>query len=128
METVWSYLRIDPTTEYRAEVEEIIRSIDDALDAKALAATPAPVPPAPTPPAQQEPILIDIPPPVTDAERPPEPRQTPSLWSSPWFWGVVGVLAAAGVAGTVYGFSRSSGCGATACFVEKQPSMSLTIP
>ena len=39
------------------------------------------------------------------------------------------VVAAAGVAGAVYGFSRGSGCGATACFVEEQPNMmSLTLP
>ena len=124
-------LRIDPGTEYRAEVEEIIRTIDDALEAKALAAAPAPAPPTPPPAPPQKPILIDIPPPVTDVELPAGPSEPRSLWSSPWFWGVVGVVVAAGVAGTVYGFTRGSGCGATECFVERQPppaAMMLTLP
>jgi hypothetical protein len=146
------FLKADPGTSFRNDVEDLIKTIDDALGASAL---PAPVPttpspavvPAPTspaagpvsapaaspglpsgiglPPAASPSIpvrtgTIDLAPPVLiEVEKPAGPTaESDSLFRSPWFWGAVGLVIAAGVAGTVYGLNRTPACNATRCLRE----------
>ena len=121
------FLKADPTSSFRADVEDLIKTIDDALGASSLpaAAPPPAVPsPAPLPTATPAPTLppatIDLAPPVlieVDHNQPPV-AESSSIFRSPWFWGAVGVVLAAGVAGTVYGLNRTPACTATRCLRE----------
>ena len=65
--------------------------------------------PALRPPATPAaPAPIDLAPPsVTEVDTASAgPRVDRSIFRSPWFWGAVGAVLVAGVAGTVYGLSR----------------------
>ena len=53
--------------------------------------------------------------------QPPEPASSGSIFRSPWFWGAVGAVVVAGVAGTVYGLSRGPYCSADRCWMEPPP-------
>lgn len=118
------YLKMEPTSSFRPDVEDLIRNIDDALGASALPALP--VPPAPSStttssplPAAAPPAAIDLAPPVViEVEKAPPPSESRSIFRSPWFWGAVGVVVVAGVAGTVYGLNRTPACTATRCLRE----------
>ena len=136
------FLKADPTTSFRADVEDLIKSIDDALGASALpAALPPPSPavmapaPAPAPPPNPpisslppaaSPVIpvrtgtIDLAPPVLiEIDKPSgPPAPSDSIFHSAWFWGAVGLVVAAGVAGTVYGLNRTPACNATRCLRE----------
>jgi tetratricopeptide (TPR) repeat protein len=142
------FLKADPTTSFRADVEDLIKTIDDAIGASSMpspaAPTPAPTPgnslnppPAPItssppagpitglPPAAPVPMTgprtgtIDLAPPVIlEAEKAAPASSSDSIFKSPWFWGAVGVVVAAGIAGTVYGVSRPPACNATRCLRE----------
>jgi tetratricopeptide (TPR) repeat protein len=132
-----TFLKIDPSSAHRPMVEDLIRTIDDALSAQS--EPPVTPPPrsgtpatAPTPPAP--PPLITGPPPPAPLPTTPAVDLTPvpnviqldpgpaesssSIFRSPWFWGAVGAVLVAGVAGTVYGLSRGSSCSADRCFSE----------
>ena len=121
------FLKVDPTSTFRPDIEDLIRNIDDALGASALpaGAPPPPLapssaaPPAPIP-AAAPPATIDLAPPVlVEVDKgPPPATESHSLFRSPWFWGAVGVVVAAGVAGTVYGLNRAPECNATRCLRE----------
>jgi hypothetical protein len=127
-----TFLKIDPTSAHRPMVEDLIRTIDDALSAQAEGpvapppkTTPAPPPLAtgapPPPPAAPPPALDLTPVPnltQTDFGPVPESEGSSSIFRSPWFWGAVGAVLVAGVAGTVYGLSRGSSCSADRCFNE----------
>jgi tetratricopeptide (TPR) repeat protein len=129
------FLKIDPTSAHRPMVEDLIRTIDDALSAQADApvtppprstattappplASGAPPPPAPTP--TTPPVDLTPVPNVTQTDPGPLPASdsSSSIFRSPWFWGAVGAVLVAGVAGTVYGLSRGSSCSADRCFSE----------
>jgi hypothetical protein len=126
------YLKTDPTSTFRADVEDLIKTIDDALAASALPSAPPPpttppptssLPPVAPVPSSAGPVntgTIDLAPPVlvNVDHPPPAPAESKSIFRSPWFWGAVGVVVAAGVAGTVYGLSRSPACPATRCLRE----------
>jgi hypothetical protein len=118
-------LRTDPTTPHRPLVEDLIRTIDDALSVQELA-IPVPTPPAPRSPEvpggraagpEREPPAASL---VT-ALPPPEPARSAasSSWlRSPWFWGVVAGVVTAGVAGTVFAANRRPPCPANTCWKE----------
>jgi tetratricopeptide (TPR) repeat protein len=122
-----SFLRIDPTSPHRAMVEDLIRTIDDALSAQidpgppASPPAPQPLPATGVPPAAPAPADV-LPPPnaiqVGEPGPPPESQST-SIWRSPWLWAAVGTVLVAGVVGTVYGLTRGSACGADRCLVER---------
>jgi hypothetical protein len=122
------YLKADPSTPFRADVEDLVKGIDDALSASSIPGAPPPTPPsslAPPPPlpSAAAPTQIDLPRPVlvevdqTTAPLPDEGAHRPLL-KNPWFWGAVGVVVAAGVAGTVYGVTRPPGCKYLRCLRE----------
>jgi hypothetical protein len=134
------FLKEDPKTSYRADVEDLMKTIDDALGASSLPlpATPPPASPAPavlapsppspsgtpTLPPAPSPVIragtIDLAPPVLiEVDRPAAPTQaSDSIFRSAWFWGAVGAVVAAGVVGTVYGLNRAPACNATRCLRE----------
>jgi tetratricopeptide (TPR) repeat protein len=113
-------LRTDPTTPQRPMVEDLIKTIDDALTVQELAVPPTRVPP-PLPPVSsaavapapaRAPDLIATPPPAPPAPPPP-------TWlRNPWVWGVVAGVVTAGVAGTVFALTRGPSCPANACWKE----------
>jgi hypothetical protein len=119
-------------------VEDLIRTIDDALSAQSEPPVTSPARPAtaPTTPAPP-PLATGAPPPPapvpstpaidltpvpnvtqTDFGPTPDVDSSSSIFGSPWFWGAVGAVLVAGVAGTVYGLSRGSSCSADRCFSE----------
>ncbi len=126
------FLKADPSSTYRPDVEDLMRTIDDALAASAMPAGPPPAgsnpvspgpglppaaPPAGVPPASGP--TIDLAPPVMlEASETTATTESSSIFRSPWFWGAVGVVVAAGVGGTVYGLSRPAPCNATRCLRE----------
>lgn len=126
------YLKADPTSSYRADVEDLIKTIDDALGTPTV--PPAPITPTPSSPPPTAPVLppaapvpsvrtgtINLAPPVlVEVEKPSDGQSSDagSIFRSPWFWGAVGVVVAAGVAGTVYGLNRPPACNATRCLRE----------
>ncbi|HEY0714479.1 MAG TPA: tetratricopeptide repeat protein, partial [Polyangia bacterium] len=121
------YLKADPSTPFRADVEDLIKGIDDALSASSLPGVPPPAPaspvaPPPTLPSAATPSPIDLPRPVLidvePAPSPPAESGTRPLLKNPWFWGAVGVVVAAGVAGTVYGVTRPPSCKVLRCLRE----------
>lgn len=133
-----TFLKIDPTSAHRPMVEDLIRTIDDALSAQAepavtppaRPATPATAPsssappplaggapPAPAPLPSTPAVDLTPVPNVTQIDPGPAPESS-SIFRSPWFWGAVGAVLVAGVAGTVYGLSRGSSCSADRCFSE----------
>ncbi|HEY0705971.1 MAG TPA: tetratricopeptide repeat protein [Polyangia bacterium] len=122
------YLKADPSTPFRADVEDLIKGIDDALSASSIPGAPPPAPPSnvtPPPstlPSTAAPTPIDLPRPVlVEVDRAPAPADEGGkrpLLKNPWFWGAVGAVVAAGVAGTVYGVTRPPGCDATRCLRE----------
>jgi hypothetical protein len=125
------YLKAEPTSLFRPDVEDLIKSIDDVLSASTLPAAPPPVvpssqqaplpPAAPAPPPASPPAPITLAPPVmleVDASRPASEADSGSLWKSPWLWSAVGLVVVAGVAGTVYGLNRAPACTATRCLRE----------
>jgi tetratricopeptide (TPR) repeat protein len=120
------YLRAEPTSLFRPDVEDLIKSIDDVLSASTLPAAPPPVATTPTTPVlpppspPQNPAPITLAPPVmmeVQTSKAPE-SDSGSLWKSPWLWTAVGVVVVAGVAGTVYGLNRAPVCNATRCLRE----------
>jgi hypothetical protein len=128
------YLKAEPASLFRPDVEDLIKSIDDVLSASTLPAAPPPStsPPPPvlppptavvnptTLPPAAPPAPITLAPPVmmeVATSKPAEPAND-SLWKSPWLWTAVGVVVAAGIAGTVYGLSRPPTCNATRCLRE----------
>jgi hypothetical protein len=116
-------LRVDPTTPHRALVEDLIRTIDDALitqDTPPVSppgvSSPPPVsPPLPTPPTAASNPPLDLTPPVL-AETAPPPIESRSVFRSPWFWGAVGAVLVTGTVTTVVLLNRSNGCRAQDCF------------
>ena len=115
-----TFLKIDPTSAHRPMVEDLIRTIDDALSAQSeppvMSPRPAPPPttPAPPPPGRRRPPpprparppprrSTRAPPPSAHPDRQPGPRRRSrsrrSIFRSPWFWGAVGAVLVAGVAG-----------------------------
>jgi hypothetical protein len=115
-------LRTDPTTPQRPMVEDLIKTIDDALMVQQLEVPASRVPPPPTPP----PAPIVVPPPaaatgpdLTATPAPPAPPPAPTSWTrNPWFWGVVAGVVTAGIAGTVFALTRGPTCPANACWKE----------
>jgi hypothetical protein len=142
------FLKADPTTSFRADVEDLMKTIDDALGASSPSAPSSPPPPAgglapapaplpapsnplgsPTPPVTLPPAApavpvrtgtIDLAPPVLlEVDKPAAPAaQSDSIFRNPWFWGAVGLVVAAGVGGTIYGLNRTPACNATRCLRE----------
>jgi tetratricopeptide (TPR) repeat protein len=133
-----TFLKIDPASAHRPMVEDLIRTIDDALSAQSEPPVTSPARPAtaPTTPAPP-PLATGAPPPPapvpstpaidltpvpnvtqTDFGPTPDADSSSSIFGSPWFWGAVGAVLVAGVAGTVYGLSRGSSCSADRCFSE----------
>jgi tetratricopeptide (TPR) repeat protein len=133
-----TFLKIDPASAHRPMVEDLIRTIDDAISAQSeppvtspprpatAPTTPAPPPlatgaPPPPAPVPSTPAIDLTPVPnvtQTDFGPTPDADSSSSLFRSPWFWGAVGAVLVAGVAGTVYGLSRGSSCSADRCFSE----------
>jgi hypothetical protein len=87
-----SYLRRAPKSPKRADVERIMKSIEEEQ-----AANPAPAPTAP-PPLRQAPVLVPPPPaqPAMSLNATPREPARP-LVQRPWFWGVAAVIAAGAV-------------------------------
>lgn len=120
-------LKVDPTTPHRPEVQELIQTIDDALNAPSTVsdpsrtsppASPIPTTAAPPLPSVAAPAIVG-PPVAFDATPPPAPpAESGSLWKSPWLWSAIGVVVVAGVVGTVYGLSRGPSCQVSACYTE----------
>jgi tetratricopeptide (TPR) repeat protein len=129
-------LRLQPDLPQRNEVEEYIKSINDALLASDTSSpdpftrgTPPPSPgpspprsvesatPRPAPPAitrlPEEPV---IPPYVEARETAPEPEV--SMFRKPWFWVVTGAIVAGGVAVAIIASRPSSPCPGTLCIRE----------
>jgi hypothetical protein len=116
-------LKVDPTSPHRPLVEDLIRTIDDALIAQESPAPPsgatAPAPsslplPSPAPAASNPPL--DLSPPVI-TEPAPDPRESRSLFRNPWFWGAVGAVLVTGTVTTIVLLNRSNqGCPAQDCF------------
>jgi hypothetical protein len=121
------YLKAEPGSLFRPDVEDLIKSIDDVLSASTLPAAPPPPvtsqpPPVlsavpPTPAAPPAPITL-APPVMLEAEAAKPADSEGSIWKSPWLWTAVGVVVVAGVAGTVYGLNRAPACTATRCLRE----------
>ena len=137
-------LKLQPDFQKRAEVEEYIKSIDDALQAgetqpepqrpAATPATPTPMPLPPPPPSVTlvDPVLtapssgsspnLSAPAPsapsvMETAQPPADSGSSGSLLAKPWFW----ILAGAVIAGTVTGVyfaTRPPACPATLCIKE----------
>ena len=131
-------LRLQPDLPQRNEVDEYIKSINDALQANdtsppdpfirgtppAPRATPAPTPsravetptPRPPPPVVSLPDEPVIPPYVEARETAPEPEV--SMFRKPWFWVVTGAIVAGGVAVAIIASRPSSPCPGTLCIRE----------
>jgi len=113
-------LRTDPTTPQRPMVEDLIRTIDDALSVQELAVPPAKVPP-PLPPPSAAPLAPSaaVGPDLTAAPPPPAPPAPTTSWvRNPWVWGVIAGVVTAGVAGTVFALTRGPTCPADGCWIE----------
>jgi tetratricopeptide (TPR) repeat protein len=138
-------LQLEPTLPERADIEALVRSIDDAIAASPAPAprSPAADPPSPTPPATAAPAHDPgpeaAPPPrrpvLPTLQTPPsEPAQvfvdTPasssdsaessSILRKPWFWVAMGAIVAGGVTILVVSLSQGQKCPGTICFKEAQ--------
>lgn len=118
-------LKVEPTSPHRPLVEDLIRTIDDALIAQEppAATTPSAVAPMsmspPSPSAGSASTggsSIDLSPPMVAADAEPVASESRSIFSSPWFWGAVGAAVVTGVVATVLLANRSPGCRAQDCF------------
>jgi hypothetical protein len=120
------YLKADPSTPFRADVEDLMKNIDDALSASSIPGAPpstTTVTPPPTAlPASAAPAPIDLPRPViVEVDRgpaPPSDSGSRPLLRNPWFWSAVGAVVVAGIAGTIYGVTRPPACQALRCLRE----------
>jgi hypothetical protein len=136
-------LTLQPDFPGRSEVEGYIRSINDALQVAepasrdtapatptpGLAPSPLPAPPAPPPadlgstasPYPSGPLLPSAPPPsiiqTSAAEVPAQPSSS-TVFSKPWFWVIVGAVAAGSIAAAVIAAHPSSSCPGTICIRE----------
>jgi tetratricopeptide (TPR) repeat protein len=117
-------LRTDPTTPQRPMVEDLIKTIDDALTVQELAVPLSPAGPTrPVPggaglPSGREPSAPSTVN-VVDTSAPPLPPAPSSSWRrSPWLWGILAGVVTAGVAGTVFALTRSPSCPANTCWKE----------
>jgi tetratricopeptide (TPR) repeat protein len=115
-------LRTDPTTPQRPMVEDLIKTIDDALTVQELAipvpARPStrPLPPAGSVPPEPRGQVVD---PTLVTAPAPEPAPPTSTWMrNPWAWGILAGVITAGVAGTVFALTRSPPCPANTCWRE----------
>jgi Tetratricopeptide repeat len=118
-------LRTDPTTPQRPMVEDLIKTIDDALTVQELAiplSPAAPARPGPNGAAPAQPGQEAAAAPAVDLAAvpvPPPPAPSSSSWlRSPWLWGIVAGVVTAGVAGTVFAVTRSPSCPANTCWKE----------
>jgi hypothetical protein len=117
-------LRTDPTTPHRPMVEDLIRTIDDALTVQELAIPIPPAPPQPggnrLPPARMsEPVSsASAPDFLREPALPPAPAASSSWLRNPWLWGILAGVVTAGVAGTVFALTRSPSCPANTCWKE----------
>ncbi len=125
-------LRTDPTTPQRPMVEDLIRTIDDALTVQELPLQPS-RPPQPAPPPLPQPVSSAAPDLVSAPV--PEPAPASSNWlRNPWVWGVMAGVVTAGIAGTVFALTRGPSCPADGCWMEKPkpppmlPPLSLRFP
>jgi tetratricopeptide (TPR) repeat protein len=125
-------LRLQPDLPQRKEVEQYIKTIDDALQAnETTLPEPAPRPaPAPVPertvevspvrslppPAVSVPEETMLPPYVEARDTAPEPEV--SVFRKPWFWVVTGAIIAGGVAVAVIASRPSQSCPGTLCIRE----------
>jgi tetratricopeptide (TPR) repeat protein len=110
-------LRVDPTTQYRAEVESLVTTIDDALQS----AEPLPGSTSASGPSQRfdgTSAATPPAPPLVTATGPASETESRPLTRNPWFWGVVGGVLVAGVVGAVIGLNRSAGCNYSRCLTE----------
>jgi tetratricopeptide (TPR) repeat protein len=131
-------LRAQPDLQQRAEVEDYIKSINDALQAGETSVadqgTRAPTPPPPPTPSRIDtsstlrpslPTTVSTPSPAippyveareTTADRSSE--ESVSVFRKPWFWVVTGALIAGGVAVAVIASRPSTSCPGTLCIRE----------
>jgi hypothetical protein len=112
----------------RAEVEGYIKEMEDLKKQRAQAAAPPPVEPLPsarTPAATTPPAAVTAPatppPSLTLHDSPPPPAQEEShpVYTKWWFWTIIGVVIAGGVAGAaaagVFTKTNDAPCGAMNC-------------
>jgi iron complex outermembrane recepter protein len=107
------FLRMDPKTPNRAEVERLIADLQKAIDEQKRAESSPPVQPTPVPapPSAAEPAAGSAPIAATaqpsaattaQADLTARPAEKP-VYKKPWFWGVVGGAAAVVAGGVVLG-------------------------
>jgi tetratricopeptide (TPR) repeat protein len=129
-------LRLQPDLQQRSEVEQYIRTIDDALQAseptpdlsKANPNTqppPSPPPPLvdPTPSSTAPLPVLTLPPPTPTVDERVRYTQTPeqpsgSVFKKPWFWIIIGAAVAGGVAAAVISSRSTTACPGTICIRE----------
>jgi tetratricopeptide (TPR) repeat protein len=104
-----NYLRFHPQVANRGEVESRISQLEQQIE-EARAAKVAPPPATPDPPlAEARPpaeVTTEVPPVLTAAPAPSEPRP---IYKRPWVWAVVGGVVAAGVVITAISLSSGGG-------------------
>jgi len=123
-------LRLQPDLPQKAEVEEYIKTINDALQANEASISP-PAPPVPAPTRTFDPSPPrSLPPPAVsaheeatipayvEARQPPRDEPSVSVFRKPWFWVLTGALVAGGVAVAVIASRPSSPCPGTICIRE----------
>jgi tetratricopeptide (TPR) repeat protein len=136
-------LRLEPGLPQRAEVEGLIRTIDDALAAggqtgsgrettrRRDADAPPPVPPAPVSPVAtaSEP---EPPPDLSPRRRMPAPAFAETeatttdepggpaqpIYKKPWFWAAAGAVVVAAGVGLFFALRTTESCPGTVCFKE----------
>jgi tetratricopeptide (TPR) repeat protein len=128
-------LRLQPDLPQRSEVEQYIRTIDDALQANEPApdlskGNPNTQPPSPPPPlvdpapTSTAPLpVLTLPPPAPTVEERVRYNQPPdqpsgSVFRKPWFWIIVGAAVAGGVAAAVISSRSTTACPGTICIRE----------
>jgi hypothetical protein len=133
-------LRLQPDLPQRREVEDYIKSINDALQAGENGADPAarsnpgpqpsrasepmvvtPLPRAAPAEVRPMPVIVDVapaPPVYVEASEPSRPEPSVSVFKRPWFWVLTGALVAGGVAVAVIAARPSSPCPGTLCIRE----------
>ena len=129
-------LRLQPDLPQRAEVEEYIKSINDALQAGETTVAdqprpaPPPSPPPASPPAPVAPSVVapmlrvaELPPPTippyVEARDTTGERERPvSVFRKPWFWVLTGAVIAGGAAVAIIASRPSSPCPGTLCIKE----------
>jgi tetratricopeptide (TPR) repeat protein len=120
-------LKVEPDTPYRAEVESLIKNIDDALQGSE-PPEPPPRPPLVEPRPEEPPPPLSLrapsPPPVVLAKPtpPPDSGDSDSVFRKAWFWVLVGGVVAGGVTAAVVAAGRGSHCPRSVdrCFSEGQ--------